>query len=134
MGDHQRSVEVKAAADAVFGYLANPENLPKYVATMTAAVPAGGETVHVAAEVQGRREEGDARFHADAAERRIEWSGEGEGAYSGWLQVTETAAGSTVTVHIHTMHDSGEQGAEIDRAFDETMERIKELVEAGSRS
>ena len=129
MGDHERTVEVAASPDAVFAYLAEPKNLPKYVATMTAAVPAGGETVHVAAEVQGRREEGDARFHTDPSQRRIEWAGEGSGAYRGWLKVAAAEAGSAVTVHIHTTHDQGADAAEIDRAFDETMDRIQQLVE-----
>jgi hypothetical protein len=128
MPDYERVVEVAASADTAFVYLANPANLPQYIATMTAAEPRGGETVHVAADVQGRHEEGDAQLHRDPTQRRLEWRGQGEHNYTGWLQVSPAAAGSAVTVHIHSDH--GDNEAEINRAFDETMNRIKRLVEA----
>ncbi|HEV8623386.1 MAG TPA: SRPBCC family protein [Acidimicrobiia bacterium] len=132
MADYERTVEVAAPADQAFRCLADPANMPKYVAMMTTAVPGGGETVHVAAEVQGRHEEGDAHLHADPAARRLEWGGEGEGGYRGWLQVAETEGASAVTVHIHAEHDSADDESVINRAFDETMRRMKELVETGS--
>ena len=130
MADYERTVELAAPADRTFECLADPVNMPKYVAMMTTAVPKGGETVHVAAEVQGRHEEGDAQVHADPARRRLEWGGQGEGGYRGWLEVAETDGGSAVTVHIHAEHDSGDE-AVINRGFDETMERMKQLVEQG---
>jgi uncharacterized protein YndB with AHSA1/START domain len=129
MADYERSVALAAPADRTFECLANPANMPKYVAMMTTASPRGDDTLHVAAEVQGRHEEGDAHFHADPARRRLEWGGEGEGGYRGWLEVTESDGGSTVTVHIHAEHDSGEDDAVINRAFDETLQRMKDLVE-----
>ena len=129
MADYERTVELAAPADQAFECLADPANMPKYVAMMTTAQPRGGETVHVAAEVQGRHEEGDATVHADAARRRLEWGGAGEGGYHGWLEVADSAGGSTVTVHIHAEHDSADDQELINRGFDETMERIKALVE-----
>jgi uncharacterized protein YndB with AHSA1/START domain len=132
MADYERTVEVAAPADGTFQCLADPANMPKYVAMMTTAEPAGGETVHVAAEVQGRHEEGDAHVRADPTARRLEWGGEGEGGYRGWLEVAETDGGSTVTVHIHAEHDSADDETVINRAFDETMRRMKELVETGN--
>ena len=132
MADYERTVELAAPADRAFECLADPANMPRYVAMMTAADPKGGDTVHVAAEVQGRREEGDAYVHTDAARRRLEWGGEGEGGYRGWLEVGETDGGSTVTVHIHAEHDSAEDQALINRGFDETMRRMRELVEKGN--
>lgn len=131
MADYERTVEVAAPAGRAFECLADPANMPKYVAMMTTAEPKGGETVRVAAEVQGRHEEGDAHVHADPDQRRLEWGGEGEGGYRGWLEVTDSGGGSTVTVHIHAEHDSGDDDAVINRAFDETMRRMKELVEQG---
>jgi uncharacterized protein YndB with AHSA1/START domain len=129
MADYVRTVAVAAPADRAFECLADPANMPRYVAMMTTAVPKGGDTVHVAAEVQGRHEEGDAHVQADATGRRLEWGGEGEGGYRGWLEVVEAAGGSSVTVHIHTEHDSPDDQAVINRGFDETMGRIKQLIE-----
>jgi uncharacterized protein YndB with AHSA1/START domain len=131
MADYERTIEVTAPADRAFECLADPANMPKYVAMMTTAVPKGGETVHVAAEVQGRHEEGDAHVHADPERRRLEWGGQGESGYHGWLEVAESHGGSSVTVHIHAEHDSGDDAAVIERSFDETMARMKQLVEAG---
>jgi hypothetical protein len=99
---------------------------------MTTATPKGGDTVHVAADVEGRHEEGDARVHADPTRRRLEWGGEGEGGYRGWLEVVEADEGSSVTVHIHTEHDRPDDEPVINRGFDETMERIKHLVEGNA--
>ena len=96
---------------------------------MSTATPREGDTVHVAADVQGRHEEGDAHVHADRDRRRLEWGGEGEGGYRGWLEVVEATGGSSVTVQIHTEHDRPEDEAVINRGFDETMERIKELLD-----
>jgi uncharacterized protein YndB with AHSA1/START domain len=131
MADYERSVEVAAPADRAFECLADPANMPKYVAMMTTAVPTGGDTVHVTAEVQGRHEEGDAHVQADPARRRLEWGGQGEGRYRGWLEVDEADGGSRVTVHIHAEHDSGDDETVIERGFDETMSRLKQLVETG---
>jgi uncharacterized protein YndB with AHSA1/START domain len=129
MADYERTVGLSAPADEAFACLADPANMPRYVAMMTTATPKGGDTVHVAADVQGRHEEGDAHVQADARRRRLEWGGEGEGAYRGWLEVVDADGGSSVTVQIHTEHDGPDDEGLINRAFDETMERIKELVE-----
>jgi uncharacterized protein YndB with AHSA1/START domain len=132
VADYVRTVALAAPADRAFECLADPANMPRYVAMMTTATPRGGDTVHVAAEVQGRHEEGDAHIHADPDRRRLEWGGEGPGGYRGWLEVVEATDGSSVTVNIHTEHDGPDDEAVINRAFDETMERIKELVEGTS--
>jgi uncharacterized protein YndB with AHSA1/START domain len=130
MADYVRTVALAAPADRVFECLADPANMPRYVAMMTSATPKGGDAVHVTADVQGRHEEGDAHIHADPDRRRLEWGGAGEGAYRGSLEIVEAEGGSSsVTVQIHTEHADRDDDAVIDRAFDETMERIRQLVE-----
>jgi len=129
MADYVRTVALAAPADRAFECLADPANMPRYVAMMTTATPKGGDTVHVAAEVQGRHEEGDAHVHADPRRRRLEWGGEGEGGYRGSLEIVEAEGGSSVTVQIHTEHDGPDDEAVINRAFDETMEKIRQLVD-----
>jgi carbon monoxide dehydrogenase subunit G len=126
MADYTRTVTVAAAPDAAFAALADPKNLPRYVATMVAAEPEQGEQLHVAADVQGRHEEGDARFHADPDARRMEWSGAPGGDYNGWLEVAPAGEGSSVTVQIHVVHDADE--AEINRVLDATAANIERLL------
>lgn len=127
MPDYTRTVTVAAAPDAVFGVLADPRNLPRYVATMVDAEPEQGSRVHVAADVQGRHEEGDADFRTDAAARRMEWSGAGQSGYRGRLEVAAAGDGSTVTIALHVVHDA--DGGEIDRVLDETVANIERLVD-----
>lgn len=129
MADYVRTIGLAAPADRAFECLADPANMPKYVAMMTTATPGSGDTVHVEAEVEGRHEEGDALVEADPERRRLEWGGAGEGGYRGWLEVIEAAGGCSVTVNIHSERDGADDEALINRAFDETMERIKHLVD-----
>jgi uncharacterized protein YndB with AHSA1/START domain len=126
MADFERTATVSAGPEEAFQFLADPANLPRYVATMRLATPDSGDRLHVAAEVQGRHEEGDTCFRADASRNCIEW-GAGEGAgYGGWLQVSPSSGGSSVTIHLHVQHDHDE--AEINRVLDETVANIERLL------
>jgi len=126
MRDFERTATVAANPDDAFRFLAEPSNLPRYVATMSAARAEGSERLHVAAEVQGRHEEGDAGFRTDPSARRVEWGAEGSDGYGGWLQVAETAGGASVTLHLHVQH--GEDEATINRTLDETVSNIERLL------
>ena len=127
MADYERSATVHATAAETYEYLSDPLHLPEYVATMTQAQPTGGGHVHVAADVQGRHEEGEAIFRADPTMRRLEWGREGHD-YHGWLIVEEgdNLSSSTVTIHLQT-HDDAD-AVEVDRALDETMVKIENAV------
>src|SRR5215211_5995437 len=57
MADYERSQTVEAPAGALFEFLADVGNLPRYFEQMTAAEPAGGEAVRVTAVVDGRERE-----------------------------------------------------------------------------
>ena len=127
MPDFERSTRVAADPEAAFRFLADPSNLPRYVATMVFARPEEGEHLRVAAEVEGRHEEGEARFRTAPSQRRIEWGAEDGGKYGGWLQVLEAGDGATVTIHLHMEHDQDE--AEVNRVLDETAGNIERLLD-----
>ena len=127
MADFERSATIQASADATYEYLADPRHMPEYVAMMTRAEPSRGGHLHVAAEVEGRREEGEAMFEADDAARRLEWGREGH-EYHGWLAVTGLTGADTSTVTIHLETHSEPDAAEVDRALDETMARIQRAM------
>lgn len=97
---------------------------------MVKAEPESKGRLHVAADVSGRHEEGDARFHGDAHRRRIEWGGTASG-YGGWLQVEPDGEGrrSRVTIHLTTTTDH--ESDEVERAIDETLRNIKSELRAG---
>jgi hypothetical protein len=54
MADYERSQTVEAPAGALFDFLADIGNLPRYFEQMTSAEPAGGEAVRVTDEGGGR--------------------------------------------------------------------------------
>src|SRR5947209_12677414 len=88
MGDHQRSQDVDAPADRLFGYLSKVGNLPRYFAAMTSAEPAGGDAVRGTARVNGSTEQGEARFRVDREGRHLDWGSEGPNDDHGFLAVT----------------------------------------------
>ena len=129
MPDYERSVTVAAAPDDAFRFLADTSNLPRYVATMVEAEPRQGDELRVAADVQGRHEQGEAHLHADPSTRRMDWGAPGENDYSGRLEVRPSSEGSTVTIQIHVAGDADE--SEINRVLDETAGNIERLLAAG---
>lgn len=128
MRDHDGSVDVNAPAQQLFDYLSDVRHLPDYFASMVSAEPAEGEAVHVVAEVNGSREEGEAWFRVDQARKHVEWGSEGASAYRGLLDVTGDAHTSTVTVKLHTEHGEPTQ---INEGIAATLSQVKRLVEGG---
>lgn len=123
MPEYERSETIESDPAAAYEFLANPRNLPKYVATMVMAEPESRDRLRVAAEVAGRHEEGDARFHGDPARRRVEWGGTANG-YHGWLEVAAAGDGrSRVTIHLTTSTD--EESDEVERGLTQTLANIK---------
>jgi hypothetical protein len=129
MADYERSVTVAAVPDAAFQFLAEPTNLPRYVATMVEAERRHGDELRVAADVQGRHEQGEAHLHADPSARRMQWDAPGENDYRGRLEVRPSSEGSTVTIQIHVAGDA--DANEINRVLDETAANIERLLSAG---
>ncbi len=127
MAEYERSETVQASGANVYAYVADPANLPAYISTMVRADAVSGGQLHVAAEVEGRHEEGDARFRADSAARRIEWGGSGTSDYHGWLQVADAEPGSsTVTIHLSTT--SPDDADQVEQALAETLANIGRVV------
>jgi len=119
---------VNASPEAVFAYLSDIDHLTDYIPGMVLAREEG-ERLRVAAEVQGRHEEGAAWLRTDRDLRRIEWGGEGAAGYGGWLKVTESAPGSAVTIHLRTDRESDAE--EIRASLARALANIKEQL-AGS--
>ena len=113
MGDYEQTTTVRRDPDTVFAFLADPQNMPRYVDAMKRAEPAGGEEVHVVAEVGHHRFEGEAWMHADADAKNIRWGAGDSGAYYGELFVTGIGdVESRVTITLHTEHHDGDDIAD----------------------
>jgi uncharacterized protein YndB with AHSA1/START domain len=126
MSEFERTTTVSVGPDDAFSYLSDPIHLPEYVARMSLAQREQGDRLHVAAEVQGRHEEGAARFRVDLEQRRVEWGADSQHGYRGWLQVSAADSGTSVRIHLHVEHEQDK--AEIDRALDETISNIQRLL------
>jgi carbon monoxide dehydrogenase subunit G len=128
MPEYQESGSVNADPDTVFAYLSDVQHLADYIPHMALA-RVEGERLRVAADVQGRHEEGTARFRADPDQRRIDWGGEDAKGYSGWLTVTASEPGSEVTIHLSTDRTANEADeAEIRTTLSQALANIRDQV------
>lgn len=127
MSQHERSLSIDAPASALFDYLSEISNLPKYFTRMLTAEPGDGEAVRTSARMpDGQVVEGEAWFRVDDTAQRIEWGSEGPSDYEGWLEVSGDQQASTVQVAISGTHADED---EVDRGLEETLANIKRLVE-----
>jgi uncharacterized membrane protein len=100
MGEYEQTMTVQASPERVLDFVADVQNMPKYLPTTKSAQPQGEDRVRVQGEAQGHKYDSDGYLRRDPEAKRLEW-GADEGYYSGWLQVNEAGAGaSSVTVHI----------------------------------
>lgn len=126
MPDYQRSAKVKASADALFDYLSDIRNLPKYFDRMTSARSAGPDEIYSTANVNGKEVEGKAKFHVDTTAKKLQWSSEGENDYHGELEVTGDGNASEVAVKLHTKNTHKQR---IEEGLQKTLDNIVRLVE-----
>ncbi len=128
MGDYEQSRDVDAPAQALFDYLADVRNMPRYFSSMTSAEPAEGEAVQVTAVVDGKEREGEAWFKVDRDRMHLDWGSEGPNNYHGRLDVTGDDAASRVSVALHTDNVEDQR---IDQGLTETLDEVQRLVESG---
>jgi hypothetical protein len=130
---YTHTADADIAADTLFGFLAEPRNLPRYFPQMTAAEPEGGETVHVEAEVHGEHVDGEAWVRPNVAERRLEWGAEGPDDYHGELRVDELAPGrSRITVSLHSVREA--EGNEVQKGLEQTVAALTQAVVADDQA
>lgn len=129
MADFNSDTTVEASADALFDYLADVGNLPRYFSSMTSAQPGEGEEVRTTARLpDGREVQGEAWFRIDANRRTIEWGSEGPSHYGGNLEVRDDGERSRVTVRLHTTRvQPGDE--EVQAGLERTLANVKRLVE-----
>jgi uncharacterized protein YndB with AHSA1/START domain len=120
---HEHTEHIAAAPDAVFAAISDVRSLPRFVPQITEARPSDGDRVEIHARYEGREQHGEASFHADPAERRIEWSA--PSGYRGWMSVAPDGEGSRLTLFLETRHSS-----ERDHDVAATLDAIRMLVES----
>lgn len=130
MADFLGTTDVSVPADALFDYLSEVSNLPKYFARMTSAEPGQGEEVKTTAKMpDGTEVQGDAWFKVDEAAKKLHWGSEGPSEYEGELEVTGEGGSSTVEVRLRTTRvEPADAG--VKDGITETLANIKRLVES----
>ncbi|MBB5958038.1 uncharacterized protein YndB with AHSA1/START domain [Saccharothrix tamanrassetensis] len=119
MGSYEHRASVDLAADRLFDLLSDRENLPRYFPVMSELDPAGGDRVHVEAELGGRHVEAEAWLRVDRERRMLSWGTPGEDDYHGELAVNDQGAGrSEIVVTLHTERAGG---PDIQRSLEETV-------------
>ncbi|HLU30077.1 MAG TPA: SRPBCC family protein [Glycomyces sp.] len=133
MTTYTHTADTDIAADTLFGFLADPRNLPRYFPEMTVAEPQGGESVHVEANVHGEHVEGQAWVRPNTDERRLEWGSEGPDDYHGELRVDELAPGrSQITVSLHSVREA--EGDEVQSGLERTVATLTQAAVADDQA
>ncbi len=133
MGDYERSTTVQVPPARLFSYLADVENLPRYLPRLTSATPAHGDRVDVTAHVDppdgpARDVQSEAWLKVVTDGRSLQWGAAGPGGYHGELDVDPGSDqfSSRLTVRLHTERV---EGPSIDDGLDETMRGLKHAIE-----
>ncbi len=96
MPEYTDRIDVSAPPDAVFRFVSDIKNLPKYLPTVHHAHPQPGERVEVAGAANGHPYNSDGWFKVDQAGRSMTWGSDGENDYSGRMAVLGAGDGSKV--------------------------------------
>lgn len=131
MSDYTHSTTVRRPADDIFAFLSDVSNLPRYFEAMESAESAGDQAVHVVANVEGQRREGEAWMTVDADDRRMRWGSEGPNDYHGELTVAPGGGDgeSEVTVFLRTERADGPG---ISAGLEQTLANLKRILDGSS--
>ncbi len=100
MAEYEHQMTINAPPDAIFNFVADVSNLPKYLPTTKSAQPQGQGRVRVQGQAGENQYDSDGYLRADRDAYRLEW-GADEQYYSGFMQIQSTGdSSSDVTVHI----------------------------------
>jgi hemerythrin-like domain-containing protein len=134
--EYRSDTVVNAEPAALFAWLSDVNNLPRYMSQLTSARALTGGEVAVAAHIEtpdGERDvQGRATFDVDKANRRITWSSEGDNHYRGELSVASDEDGSRLMIALTTERAAAAgMGGEIQQELTDTVDRVRSLVEPG---
>jgi uncharacterized membrane protein len=101
MPEYTDRIEVNAPADAVFAFVADVENLPKYLPTVHQAHSQGGERIEVEGEANKHPYKSDGWFKVDQSGKAMTWGSDGENDYSGKMKVSGDGSRATVECSLH---------------------------------
>ena len=139
MPEYTDRIDVSAPPDAVFQFVSDIANLPKYLPTVHQAHSQPGERVGVQGKANGHPYNSDGWFKVDQAGRTMTWGSDGENDYSGKMAVLDMDSGSQVecslrftpTADIKEAMDKnqGGPGAAMTDGLKASLQSIKQICE-----
>lgn len=141
MSEYEHTTTVNSDAKRVFGFVSDVNNLPRYLPTVTHAMPQGAERVRVQGEAAGHRYDSDGYYRVDTSRMRMEWGSDGENQYRGWLEVRNNDNDATAIVLVHLSFEprpdiaeqykrqSGNYHRTIQEGLENALQSIKNICE-----
>ncbi len=96
MPEYSDRIDVTASADAVFAFISEVRNLPRYLPTVQGAHSHGTDRVEVDGTANGHQYASAGWFNVDQGARSMSWGSDGENDYAGQMSVTGDAHASEV--------------------------------------
>lgn len=96
MPEYTDRIDVAAAPEAVFRFVSDIKNLPKYLPTVHQAHPQPHERVEVDGKANGHAYASEGWFKVDQAARTMTWGSDGANDYSGRMAVSGDGGASKV--------------------------------------
>lgn len=96
MPEYTDQIAVSASPDAVFRFVSNINNLPKYLPTVHEAHSQPNQRVEVDGKANGHAYSSEGWFKVDQSGRSMSWGSDGENDYSGKMTVSGDGSGSKV--------------------------------------
>ena len=96
MAEYSDRIDVAAPADAVFAFISDIRNLPKYLPTVNGAHAHSTDRVEVDGTANGHQYASTGWFKSDPATRLMSWGSDGQNDYAGKMTVQGDGQASQV--------------------------------------
>ncbi|MEU5868148.1 MULTISPECIES: SRPBCC family protein [unclassified Nonomuraea] len=137
MAEFEATRGMPADSMIVFGVASDVELMDRWLPRGLWVNDSGAGTVEAGGDLVPGSGRHEGLFRAQEDQLRVEWGGRDHPDYAGWLQVSDSAAGtSEVTVHLSLLDEPGTSarsdevrellGRSLDRLADEVTRRVSE--------
>lgn len=138
MAEFEATRGMPAESMVVFGVASDVRLMDRWLPQGLSVHDAGPGTLEADGSLVPGSGKHEGLFRVSQEQLRVEWGGRDHPDYSGWLQVSDSAAGtSEVTVHISLLDepDSGARADEVrgllDRSLDSLADEVQRRVSGG---
>ncbi len=126
--EFEASKYVGAKSDAVFEFVSEISNMPKYMPTTKKAEAQGTDRVRVQGGGEGFQYDSDGYLRRNDENNRLEW-GADEGHYNGWMEVKDQGEGAEVTIHLTFKNQDGIPSEHVNEGLESALSSIKNYLE-----